>query len=120
MNWNKIIASLKSSSDWHHKQAEDYAMLLGYKEKIRHHRLLSSVASMLADSLSIGLELIDYKKVLEVYIAYVECSEGTDFLPAKLDDLSLEENVALNEAGLKGRTEGQIKYRQDWMKKNLE
>lgn len=42
--------------------------------------------------------MIDYRKVLIAYIDHVGHCEGTDFLPATLDDLTTEENIALHEA----------------------
>lgn len=41
---------------------------------------------------------MDYRKTLLAYIEYVGQCEGVDFLPADLDGLTNEENLALNEA----------------------
>ena len=44
--------------------------------------------------------LVDYRKILSAYIDNVGCCEGVNFLPAELDRLTAEENIALHEAAL--------------------
>lgn len=51
---------------------------------------------------------IDYRKILIAYIDYVAECEGTDFLPAKIDSLTSNENAALLRAGAECPDAGSI------------
>lgn len=43
---------------------------------------------------------VDYRKILIAYIDHISACEGIDFLPVSLDDLTVAENIALNEAAI--------------------